>query len=169
MTRRHFTASSIASLALLAQPSISLFGQDKDKLQNDDEKIDIEQIKKETREALPEEDQSGADLTHITEEFVKKAMAGATDPDSTEEKPKSHNYNGLEFGSPYDDVKKKYKCTDYGNHYFKKNGTVYFKYGEAGSKESYSCGQKYTRRIKGATVSEHEKCDNGDVIYKFTY
>ena len=122
-----------------------------------DDRIDLEAIKKETLQALSEKERMKIDLSYITEEFVRNALKAATPS-----KPGSRSREGEEIAGAT-------RYDDYGNHYFVLRGTVYFQQGDPGTATSFTCGTKYWRSRRYASITVFTPCIGGFCGFHFEH
>jgi hypothetical protein len=145
-------ASLLTILALLIHGG-SLRSEDK----KDDEKIDVEAVKKATKAALVG-DKEKLDLSYITEEFIRNAKKEAKEDDEgiRDDTGKVRNKNRNVY-------------TTYGNNYWVSGNRVYFYQGDPGTVESFSCGKKYWRYRDNFSVSYYGRCNGGYPYYQINW
>jgi hypothetical protein len=155
-----FRISSAAALCLtVCVVGLTLLGIAPGRCGAEETKVDVEAIKKATRDALSKEDGAKLDLGYITEEFVRKAMKEAKRGDDgiLDETGKVRNKTKGRGGR------------DYGNHYFVVGNRVYWDQGNPGTVESYSCGRLYRRYADNFSVVFYGNCQGGYPYYEINW
>lgn len=95
------------------------------------------------------------DLSYITSEYIALCEGNAIEADTDPEKAVEKNGN----------IISRSQWQDFGNNPVFKDGTYYWKQGDPGSVQSYSCGNKYTKSRYHCNCEVSGKCPGTNMIY----